>query len=474
MEQVSTQVEEANRSASADGVSSSSASAEGGVSFLSTLAAPWQILSPSRAARNMVSGSRWAFWVSFGLGVLLLAMVIVWLATWGATVSEIWGDDADLRVLERSMAEVWRDWHAGGWIGPSELIVGGVIPGLPFLAAVAAWLYLPSVHRGGSVWQSYKRSFGAVASGIGLLVIVIASAGVPLVVASNLEDQAAGRTITPGIGPQMLGMAASLLGASVLLYWLGRAALAIAGSAVAADLAPRCEGCGYDLTHRAADDRCTECGMSIAASLVPRLRRPGCAWQARRSFASWLSTAVTVVCSPAKFYEGLMLRRPDHESRRFAVWHYPVIACLAAAWLLCIAIQTGGSTLEWFLLVIVPAFIGLLAALAGWCVHRLVGAMMTSWAIVRGALPDVTWAARVMGYETAFLWAFCLYDGLLMTSFMLYGNWISEHVLASIMVGNQFGIPAEPLAILFGNAAIIATWTWRYVIAFRCVRWSNF
>ena len=73
-----------------------------------------------------------------------------------------------------------------------------------------------------------------------------------------------------------------------------------------------------------------------------------------------------------------------------------------------------------------------------------------------------------MAYETAFLWVFCLYNGLLLTCFAVFENWISDHVL------NQFGLPAEAFAILFGNAAIIAAWVWRYGIAFRHIRWSNY
>ena len=63
---------------------------------------------------------------------------------------------------------------------------------------------------------------------------------------------------------------------------------------------------------------------------------------------------------------------------------------------------------------------------------------------------------------------------LLLTSFMIYGDWISDHVISAIMIGNQFGSPAAPFAIMFGNAAIIAAWMWRYGIAFRHIRWSNY
>ena len=444
------------------------------VSFLETLAAPWSILSPSLAARNMTGGSRGAFWVSFGLGTLLLAAVIVGLDMWDATVTRLLAVAGDRAIRERSIAEVWRDWHAGGRIGPAELITAGVSLGLPFLAAVAAWLYLPNVHRGGSVWRSYMRSYGAVASGGGLLIIVVLSAGILLVFSSNAGDRATGLFVLAGVPAPLFGLATLLSGAGLLLYWLGRATLAVVGPVVAVELPPRCEGCGYDLTHRPSDDRCTECGMSITTSLTPGLRRPGCDWQARQGIGTWLLALVGVVISPTKFYRRLMLRRPDRESRRFAVWHYPVIACLAAMWFLCVVIQVAGAAPEWFVFVIVPAFVGLLAALAGWCVHRLVGAMMTSWAIVQGTLPDVTWAARVMAYETAFLWVFCVYNGLLLTSFMIYGDWISDHVISAIMVGNQFGFPAEHFAILFGNAAIIAAWMWRYAVAFRHVRWSNY
>ena len=442
----------------------------GSVPFFKVLAAPWLILSPSRAARDMTGGSRWAFWVSFGLGLLLLALVIVWLAMWSETVTSEWGGDGERKVHESSVAEVWRDWHGAGWIGPAELITAGVGWGLPLLAAVTAWLYLPNVHRGGSVWRSFKRSYGAVASGVGLLVVVgLAMVWHFVVMTSNVVERVVGRA-DPSSGAKLefIVVAYSLGGLCLLLYWLGRATAAVAGPVVAVELPPRCEGCGYDLTHRPADDRCTECGMSITASLTAGLRRSGCDWQARQSYATWLSTSVAVVFSPTKFYQTLLLRRPDRESRWFAVWHYPAICGLAAAWFVWLVVFVAG--LPPGLVLLGPAF----SALAGWCVHRLVGAAMTSWAVVRGAVPDVTWAARVMAYETAFLWVFCVYNGLLLTSFFIYGDWISDHVFTPIVVGNQFGSPAEPLAVLFGNATIIAVWMRRYVVAFRCVRWSNY
>jgi hypothetical protein len=81
---------------------------------------------------------------------------------------------------------------------------------------------------------------------------------------------------------------------------------------------------------------------------------------------------------------------------------------------------------------LVGAVYSLAAAVGCWCGHRTIAAGVFTWWAVRKALPDGRWAAKVIAYESAFLWAFCTYWGVLITTFLLFGNWISNSLTPGI------------------------------------------
>ncbi|MHC4611447.1 MAG: hypothetical protein ACYS7M_13970, partial [Planctomycetota bacterium] len=124
-------------------------------------------------------------------------------------------------------------------------------------------------------------------------------------------------------------------------------------------------------------------------------------------------------------------------------------------------------------LMLVPCAVLFVTPLIGWVVHRTIGALMTSWWVACGLLDDVAWAAKVLAYETAYLWVFCVYNGVLLSSYMWFGFWITE------MVSDDFfyklvHMPAEPALVIFGNIALCVAWLWRYQLAIRTIRWNNF
>ncbi len=81
------------------------------------------------------------------------------------------------------------------------------------------------------------------------------------------------------------------------------------------------------------------------------------------------------------------------------------------------------------------------------------------------------WALKVMAYESAFLWVFCSFWGLLITSFLFFEDWISDALGRQPWLGT---VPAEVSVIAQGTIGLGAVWLWRYRIAFLTIRWSNF
>ncbi|HRT41439.1 MAG TPA: hypothetical protein P5223_05190 [Phycisphaerae bacterium] len=114
---------------------------------------------------------------------------------------------------------------------------------------------------------------------------------------------------------------------------------------------------------------------------------------------------------------------------------------------------------------------GLAAAVVCWCGHRTIAAGAFTWWTQREPLPDGRWALKVMAYESAFLWVFCTFWGLLITSFLFFEDWISDALGRQAWLGT---VPAEVSVIAQGTIGLGAVWLWRYRIAFLTIRWSNF
>jgi hypothetical protein len=107
-----------------------------------------------------------------------------------------------------------------------------------------------------------------------------------------------------------------------------------------------------------------------------------------------------------------------------------------------------------------------------WLGHRTIAAAVITWWLLREYLPDHAWAAKVMAYESAFLWTFCCFWGVLVSSFILWQNWITR--LIGLGFERALRAPTEIAVLLLGTAGLGVLWLWRYRIAGRAIRWSNF
>jgi hypothetical protein len=104
-----------------------------------------------------------------------------------------------------------------------------------------------------------------------------------------------------------------------------------------------------------------------------------------------------------------------------------------------------------------------------WLVHRTIAALVFTYWLTRRELPDYRWAARVIGYETVYLWVPCIFLGLLLISIIRYETWISK------LLGLNTFFPAGEFGTVFlGFVGLAGLWIWRYQSAYRAIRWSNF
>ncbi|MBI5865134.1 MAG: hypothetical protein HZB38_11625, partial [Planctomycetes bacterium] len=313
-----------------------------------------------------------------------------------------------------------------------------------------------------------------------------------------------------------------------------RIAQKAADLAPAPQLPPVCEWCGYDLSHADPAGVCTECGRPIAQSLGVDARRTGCSWENNGAFGDWLASSWHVLTAPGAFYASLKMRGPLEPASSYAQRHLRLIGVGAVTWIVFMWIsfrpafgiakrQPEDTAVVLLVLLVIAALVGgtsfvrvqpvrlrqrgflllpLLAACAFWLTggslrtdleevigvsimlfvvaplvcwagYRVGGAFMAGIAVWNRSLPDVRLAEKVILYEAAFLWIFCIAWGLLVSSFMVFGPWM-RRLPATAWIGRPLGMPAEPSAILYATAALSAVWAYRYLIAFRAVRWSNF
>jgi hypothetical protein len=352
---------------------------------------------------------------------------------------------------------------------------------LAVVCAMAAWVFLVEVHRTGRPWASYGPLLQVASAGLWLIAVLFGVIGAAGVWADIVErrDEPWGRGVSlgPGAGPALAAVCIAA-GLWLLISWMARAARGV--DTPPPDLNPICEGCGYDLSHTPSSGICPECRLGLDESLAEGVSRPGAAWQRRPDLAAWLTDSLSVILQPGRFYGRLRLRDSSAAERRFATWHYPAIWLGAAVWIVSILVwlnvgppprDQGGLLMgAWLILSLCN-----LITLMGWAVKRLVAAVATTVWFAAGWIRDGRWAARVVAFETAFLWVFCAFNGLFVTSLVIDDKWLLK--LQEAIVGHRFslfGVPPEPLLVMTGNLSLIVLWLLRYRRILRAVQWNNF
>ena len=436
------------------------------------------IVRPAQAANTLAAAPWGRFVLTFlmyaalcGVRVVILA---IWYTAWLGVAPRVRWDPSlmDTRALLAAMLNTWLNWHQSGFIGPAEQIFAATVALIAAGAAFLAWLYLPFVHDSKSVATSFARAFRSVAAGGGLLLVLTIGVGAAL--ASGFLNESFGGAFVPTAVPLMIILP---IGCWMIVIWVSRAVHGVEPVA-APEIPPTCEGCGYDLTLRTLDDVCPECGLSVAISVGPHPRRRGVRWErdtrgAAKQVLNWLHTSRQVMFHPRAFYEHLQVRRNDAAPRRFALICNVALGLAApVVFLALMLMQSGPSGLCADEIAVAATAILLCAPMGCWFGHRVGAAVVCTWWIYTRALPDLRWARKIVGYESAFLWAYAAFWSGLGASYVWFDNWPTE--LLGVRFGyDLLGVPNEVALVYMGTVLLSVVWLWRYAIALRAIRWSN-
>ena len=429
--------------------------------FVVTLLAPMLGLwRPDGAAERLLHARTAAVLATTAVWCLFPAII----ATLAAIIGPSWPDGvAELVQLLRGQ---WHAAHATGLFGWIEVMLVSWIAVALLLVLWQAWIELPRVHDGGDVSQSFFRAIRIAVSILGWLSLGTVVACTALVRAVSVAY----------VSELPMGLAI-LLCAGVATICLSRAAhvfATLADRRPPASLPPRCEDCGYDLTHTPAEARCSECGLSVTASLSA-VRRPGVAWESSEPLAvRWTRTLVECLTTPTRFYSQLRCQSPARLPRSFAASNVVLLPVLALIWVwatVFLIIPGPRPTIEVETFAFMLAFVAI-GGLLVWVGYRTGGAFVATIWLLRGALPDARWAERIICYESAFVWVYCVFWGSLATSFMIKDEWLTG-AIGEQRAYAMFGMSAEEAVFWAGTALLSFVWLWRYAVAARHVLWAN-
>lgn len=452
--------------------------------FLASLTAPiWGMFTPKRAAACTASGPISAVLIGLALGATAFGAAIVSAVVWTETVSTYYvpgvaaqaasqplnPTDPELSVI--SFAESWeRGRQADGsnaytWAGLSLAAAAiGVVVALGALRTA-------DVLQGISLRTGYMIALRRVAPVIGAMVLCAVVIGMSVAVFDNASDRqlAAGVEVYRRGGPPFPeAIVISLIPFSLLLLLVGWTSRAVEDAIPRADapahaVEPVCDGCGYDLTHVPESGVCSECGLATHESLNFGERRKTCMWDVNPTRGQLIRTAVAIIARPAQFYSRLAIRPEQDGARLFGRTHLATMGVGAGVWITALLLSQDSAEV---LIPMLP-FAAAMTPLLGWLLLRgVTWISMVLWSLQAdaGAMRALR---RVMCFETAFLWVFCGYNGLMMTGMVTMNSAVQVLV-------RQLGPMLFTLLVPLMNLAIFLFWLRRWSIIRRAVRWANF
>lgn len=206
------------------------------------------------------------------------------------------------------LAKVWLEYHAFGpfgWLEAGYALATGLSMLAMLLLAFIQW---PVVLRSGEAIHAFRAALAAVLAGLGYAAVLVVLHGEIIVRAFTYyrESGSSGLPMNVGEPLRIFGVFASIALWTGIVGVITRALRDPPPAAVR----PRCEFCGYDLTHVTAEGRCPECAADANRSLEPELQRRGVDWERREplDLIGWAPTTVAVLFSPREFYRALHVR----------------------------------------------------------------------------------------------------------------------------------------------------------------------
>ncbi len=475
-------------------------------SLLLTFAAPWiGLVRPSKAGALLANSSGWSFGVVLHVHVTMTICLVLLVLAWHDSVRVSFtgtgeGQAYSIRdaktvyaaLEERPIFEVLRSMHDPNEFDPIDVVVLLVLVISIGLTLFLAWLRLADHHEGGSAWRSYFRGWKCLFALIGFVWLVEALIWVPITMLDHLNARMTVgevpiipwlRSLAQSFWNTPFSVAVNMVAVLWVFFASGRAVRGGRKPISPTQFAPMCEGCGYDLSHQGRDTRCPECGRDVHISLTAGLVRRPTTWEFQGpTTQTFLKTSYEVLTSMVSRYSSMEVRSAETQAEHFRGIHYFLISLGAALWgftCMFVSLRTRPPAIqrsqeEDFVEAALGALlVFLLASIIPWIVQRVLAALAYTWWLIRKSLPDPRWSRKVLAYETVYLWLFCCFNGTLVTSFIIFGAWITESF------GEEFsralvGEPPETLLMFIGNAILCVLWLYRYYLAMKAIRWANF
>ncbi len=354
--------------------------------------------------------------------------------------------------------------------GPGPSVLEGVIFIAPVITiaivAVIGLLSLQDVFRDGPVRHALVRCFLMSVSALPLFMLIVMPAASLLITFDQRSN------VGPGID-FVLFTSTIAIGFWLVVAWMTRALSVLGNTPEPASLEYKlCENCGYNITHAAIDSICPECGVPVRPSILPELSRRGVHWETGGP-NKLINSMLSAFFSPEEFYGRLQLRSGVPRAGQFAAAQLFLMGIAAACWVFTLACLDREK--NWLRM---GALIGwgagaCLVPIIAWLVTRGVAAIVALVWFSRGLLRDGRWLAKVACYELVYVWLFCAFSGILITTYVLGGNWVSSLLRNVLKVRSFYSLPAEPILVLGGNVLIICLWFLRYRKILRAIQYSN-
>ncbi len=432
------------------------------------LSAPWVgVVSPSWACSTL-DGAR-----TTTIVILAFILAAVWSFV-GFLSTLFWFGierklvDGKTQIVIRSIGDVWYGWQLEGWFGTGGHVGLVCVTVFVVVMLVVAAMHVVSIHRTSGfqgLLCSYGRSIRAVLAIGGWVVILSAVLGNFVGIARHQFMIVLPKE--PSLA-MVLAWVVAATSACFLTLRMSRCT-ALLRDRISPTLPPRCETCGYDLSHTDMNGRCQECGDPCTHSIGRNRIRQGWAWQSKPTAWRWMVTTFHVVFGPTHFYSRLSVRRDSDEHVLFGRIHLFVIAMMAATWIFCMLSFADGSSQT---TVTVVSLVVFLVPIFGWLTHRVVMMACTGVLLTTNPPEDFRWAWVAMCYETAFLWCFCAVGGCFITGGVLSREFreIVRSVAAYLPV---IAPPPDLILLLMLELLLAVVWIWRMNRVVAAIRFNN-
>jgi|GEM_PF-1976227 len=429
--------------------------------------APWRhIFSPARAAVVMVRGSSLSILAASAFATVVLYVAALSWDVVDRVLETVWVG-SEPSVVINDISDVLMGYSE------AELIE---ILGALVISLVMAWIALtlvqiPLIHSRRKGWDSFDRAARAILACSGSLLIFFLIIAVIITIENwtwSIRWEDYSRTfwgVVLDFCLPVLGMS----GAVYVVWTTDQAARAVCPPTPTDDVIRHCESCSYDLAHVPESGRCPECGGATVVSIDPTHTRSGIEWETSPTARSWIATVRECIFRPTAFYQRLQMQTDDSLAWRFARLNHLFVGIANA---LVISATLTLFEYERLSTIVTTLIAGsLMTTMAAYAWHRGIGALAFMSTIFRNVAPDFFRVRKVWLYESAMVWPVWAVQMFVAFLFYLGDGFLVEWLFN---FNPNYARVLLPTFILGEIGLMLGICGWRYGMAVKLTRWSNF